>query len=193
MNLQDKNLKKDKIKKKTRMLKSLGIDGLFISLQQKADFNSLIDKNVIQQNQLTTTKVLFIGEGLDSADSKESFLFKNIVKAMNIPAVNIKILDVDTLSFMDYKLNGNKMFVDLLDAEVKRTEPIVLVSFGSKISQILLKSNASVANQRNKFFNFLGAKLLCTLDLSLLLKDSSKKRLVWEDMQMAMKEVASEE
>ena len=152
MNLQDKNLKKDKIKKKTRMLKSLGIDGLFISLQQKADFNSLIDKNVIQQNQLTTTKVLFVGEGLDSADSKESFLFKNIVKAMNIPAVNIKILDVDTLSFMDYKLNGNKMFVDLLDAEVKRTEPIVLVSFGIVLNR--LTDNDQPFFYRNELLHF---------------------------------------
>ena len=41
-------------------------------------------------------------------------------------------------------------------------------------------------------YNFNGFNLLCTLDLDLLIKDSSKKKLVWEDIKKANREIDNE-
>ena len=49
MNLQDKNLHKKKIKKETRMLKALGVDGLFLSKYKKGNLLNIVCKHISKE------------------------------------------------------------------------------------------------------------------------------------------------
>ena len=51
------------------------------------------------------------------------------------------------------------------------------------------KINDKLKNLRGKFYERHGAKILITYHPAALLRDPSKKKLVWEDMQIVMKEV----
>ena len=53
----------------------------------------------------------------------------------------------------------------------------------------ILGENDKLKNLRGKFYERHGAKILITYHPAALLRDPSKKKLVWEDMQIVMKEV----
>ena len=48
----------------------------------------------------------------------------------------------------------------------------------------LLDSTETIGRMRRKFFEYGGAKVLCTYHPSYLLRNPSAKKDVWEDMQM---------
>ena len=186
MNLQDKNLHKKKIKKETRMLKALGVDGLFLSKYKKGNLLNIVGKHISKDKE-EKIKVLFVGDYISQGDLDEGLLFSNILtKGMKLVKEDYRILDTTTWS-LDH-LNLKTKLIDYISIH----KPTVVLVFGEKISQIILDSSESISNLRGNFVNFCATKLMCTLDLSLLIKDASKKKLVWNDIKKVNKEVENE-
>ena len=186
MNLQDKNLHSKNIKKQARMLKSLGVQGLFISENKKSKFLNTVNDSLLKKKD-QNIKVLFVGDDISGEDSQEGVLFKNIItKGMKLSKEDVHTIDTKEM------ILTHKGLTKILLEGIHQLKPFVIIVMGEKISQILLSSSNSILELRNSFINFHGTKLMCTLGLKLLIEDSSKKKLVWEDIQKVNNEVSSE-
>ena len=186
MNLQDKNLHSKNIKKQARMLRSLGVQGLFIPENKKSKLLNTINHNSLE-NKDQNIKVLFIGDDISQENSEEGVLFINIItKGMKLSKDDIHTIDTKEM------ILTHKGLSQILLEGIHQFKPFVVIALGEKISQILLNSNNSILELRNSFVNFYGTKLMCTLGLRRLIEDSSKKKLVWEDIQKVNNEVSSE-
>lgn len=192
MNLQDKNLLINRIENESRLLKSLGLSGLFISGKKRTKLNNLINNYSNRKEVASKVKVLFVCERSISKNSLEGELFSNIIsKGMNLKEEEVAVLDAGEI----YKesSSSNLDMADLLEKEIKSCAPIVIISLGEKNSQLILDTTDSLLDLRNNFFNICNVKLMCTLDLNTLIKDASKKKLVWEDIKMVNKEINNAE
>ena len=193
MNLQDKNLVKQKLMNQTRLLKSLGVHGLLISDKKMLELHNIVDHSNDKNNNASNVKVLFIGSNLNNKSSEEGKLFGNIItKGMNLKHENVSIIDTDSFFKENSPITNREELVSLIQKEVDFILPLVIVSLGEKNSQLILNTDKPLDELRNKFYNFNGFNLLCTLDLDLLIKDSSKKKLVWEDIKKANREIDNE-
>ena len=73
---------------------------------------------------------------------------------------------------------------EFLDAQITAVAPEYIVCWGSVAAKSLLDSTETIGRMRRKFFEYGGAKVLCTYHPSYLLRNPSAKKDVWEDMQM---------
>jgi DNA polymerase len=71
--------------------------------------------------------------------------------------------------------------------EILRPEYIVCV--GTVPAQALLETGDSIGKLRGRFFKYRDSKVLATYHPSYLLRTPSAKKLVWEDMQLLLKDM----
>ena len=64
--------------------------------------------------------------------------------------------------------------------------PRAAVALGATAARVLLNTGESMARLRGRWFDYHGARLLVTYHPAYLLRDPSKKREAWEDMQMLL-------
>lgn len=111
---------------------------------------------------------------------------------MNLSKKDIEFLEVEIgPDIKDDTSQVNDLSV-LVSQQIKIFDPLIVVCLGEKISQILLGKSESILNLRNKFHNLYNKKVLCTLDLKLLIENPSNKKVVWEDIKMVNREVRYE-
>jgi DNA polymerase len=63
-----------------------------------------------------------------------------------------------------------------------------ICALGSVAAQTLLNSPEPISKLRGRFYDYRGIQLLPTYHPAYLLRNTEKKRDVWEDMKMLMKE-----
>ena len=155
MNLQDKNLVKQKLMNQTRLLKSLGVHGLLISDKKKLELHNIVDDSNDKNNNASNVKVLFIGSNLNNKSSDEGKLFGNIItKGMNLKHENVSIIDTDPFFKENSSITNREELVSLIQKEVDFILPLVIVSLGEKNSQLILNTDKPLDELRNKFYNF---------------------------------------
>ncbi len=71
-----------------------------------------------------------------------------------------------------------------LDGQIAAVGPEYIVCWGSVAARNLLDSTETIGRMRRQFFEYAGAKVLCTYHPSYLLRNPSAKKDVWEDMQL---------
>ena len=71
--------------------------------------------------------------------------------------------------------------------QIEAIRPRAIVALGSTAVRALLKSQEPMSKLRGRWFDFLGAKLLVTFHPAYLLRDPSRKRDAWQDMQMLLR------
>ena len=76
-----------------------------------------------------------------------------------------------------------------LSKQIEIIHPAVICALGTFAAQTLLKTTASISSLRGKFYEFHGAKLICTFHPAYLLRNLQDKRKVWEDMKMIRAEL----
>ena len=114
---------------------------------------------VISEGNLDS-KILFIKESLDNniLDKEEKKLFSNILKALNL-----SLDDIFLISTLD---KSNTKFSSFYD----KIEPLVIVVFGSFVSDFFLKNIYKKAN------------IISTYSLTEMINDSNCKKYVWKDL-----------
>ena len=71
-----------------------------------------------------------------------------------------------------------------LDGQIAAVRPEYIVCWGSVAAKTLLDSTEPIGRMQRKFFEYAGAKVLCTYHPSYLLRNPSAKKDVWDDMQL---------
>jgi DNA polymerase len=148
-------------------------------------------------------RLIFVGEapGRDEDVQGEPFvgeagkLLTRIIQAMGFERSEVYICNV-----LKCRPPGNRdplpMEVEACSAfmlrQIKAINPEVVVALGKFASQTLLQTKEIISKLRGKFHDYHGIPLMPTFHPSALLRDPSKKREVWEDMQQVMKLLGKE-
>ena len=140
-------------------------------------------------------RILFIGEapGADEDRLGEPFvgragkLLDQIIEACGLRREQIYICNI-----LKCRPPGNRNPTPdeagncrkFLDGQIAAVRPEYIVCWGSVAARNLLDSTETIGRMRRKFFEYAGAKVLCTYHPSYLLRNPSAKKDVWEDMQL---------
>ena len=75
-----------------------------------------------------------------------------------------------------------------LDRQLDSIQPVFICALGTVAAQTLLNTAEPISRLRGRFYDYRGTKLLPTYHPAYLLRNPEKKRAVWEDMKMLIKE-----
>lgn len=148
-------------------------------------------------------RIMFIGEapGTDEDAQGEPFvgeagqLLNKIIIACKMTREEIYICNV-----LRCRPPGNRNPLpqeasncrEFLDAQIKIVQPEYIICWGAVAAQNLLNETRAVGKLRRQFFEYNGAKVLCTYHPSYLLSNASAKKEVWEDMKFFMLDLGVE-
>jgi len=149
-------------------------------------------------------KLVFVGEGpgFEEDQQGEPFvgpagqLLTRIIAAIKLNRTQVYICNV-----VKCRPPGNRnpehaeieACVGFLERQIAAIEPDIICALGTCAAQILLKTDRPISKLRGRFHDYLGIKVLPTYHPAYLLRNPKKKRDVWEDMKMLMKEYRYEE
>lgn len=80
-----------------------------------------------------------------------------------------------------------------LKRQIEAIRPDFICALGNFAAQTLLKTTTPISRLRGRFHDYDGIRLLPTYHPAYLLRNPEKKREVWEDMKMLMREYRYEE
>ena len=145
-------------------------------------------------------RLAFIGEapGADEDAQGEPFvgragqLLNKIIEAMKLTREEIYICNI-----LRCRPPGNRLPApeeaghcrEYLDGQPGIVRPEYIVCWGSCASQNLLGATDPIGKLRGRFFQYGGAKVLCTYHPSYLLRNPAAKKDVWDDMKILMQEM----
>lgn len=139
-------------------------------------------------------EILFLGEapGADEDKQGEPFvgragqLLNKIIEAMQLTREEIYICNI-----LRCRPPGNRNpspveagnCREYLEGQIETIAPKYIVCWGTCAAQNLLDTKTTIGKLRGQFFDYRGAKVVCTYHPSYLLRNPSAKKQVWEDMQ----------
>jgi len=144
-----------------------------------------------------SARLMFIGEapGADEDAKGEPFvgragqLLSRIIDAMGFRREDVFIGNINRC-----RPPGNRApKIDEADEcrpfllrEIEIVKPEVIVVLGNTACQNLLNTKEGISKLRGNFQDYFGLKVMPTFHPAYLLRDPSKKKLVWEDMKQVM-------
>ena len=78
------------------------------------------------------------------------------------------------------------------ERQLEILQPEYIVCLGTDAAQSLLETGETIGRLRSKFFTYRGSKAIATYHPSYLLRSPDAKKLVWDDMQMLLKDMGVE-
>ncbi len=78
------------------------------------------------------------------------------------------------------------------ERQLEILQPDYIVCLGTHAAQSLLETGEAIGRLRSKFFTYRGSKVIATYHPSYLLRSPDAKKLVWDDMQMLLKDMGVE-
>lgn len=143
-------------------------------------------------------RLVFVGEGpgYDEDRSGEPFvgeagqLLTKIIQAMKLTREEVYICNV-----IKCRPPGNrnpeadeiKTCAPFLKRQIAAIKPEFICALGTFAAQNLLKTAEPISRLRGKFYDYKGIQIMPTFHPAYLLRNPSKKREVWEDVQKVMK------
>ena len=144
-------------------------------------------------------KLVFVGEGPGFEEDQQGLPFVG-------PAGQLLTRIIDAI-----KLNRNQVYIcnvikcrppgnrnpqpdeinscfPFLERQIAAIKPDFIVALGAFAAQTLLGSGMPISRLRGRFHDYKGIKVLPTYHPAYLLRNPDKKRDVWEDMKLLMKE-----
>lgn len=79
-----------------------------------------------------------------------------------------------------------------LERQIQAVQPEFICALGSFAARTLLSTSESISRLRGRFHNYKGIKVVPTFHPAFLLRYPERKRDVWEDMKMLMREMGHE-
>lgn len=182
--------------------------GRFETLSQQAsacrkcdDIVSFRQQTVFGAGSLDA-QICFMGEapGADEDRTGQPFVGKagqlltKIIGAMKLKREEVYILNAlkcrppQNRTPVPDEIDHCRHFVE---TQLEVIQPKYIVCLGAVAVRSILQSTLSIGSLRGKFHEYRGAKVVVTYHPSYLLRNESAKRLVWEDMQMLMRELGT--
>ena len=149
-------------------------------------------------------RLVFVGEGpgFDEDQQGEPFvgaagkLLTRIIEAIKLTRAQVYICNI-----VKCRPPGNRnpepdeieACSAFLERQIAAIQPDLICALGKFAAQTLLNTNQPISRLRGRFHDYRGIKLLPTYHPAYLLRNPDRKRDVWEDMKMLMKEYRYEE
>jgi DNA polymerase len=144
-------------------------------------------------------RLMFIGEGPGQEEDRagEPFvgaagqLLTRVIQAMNLTREAVYIANV-----VKCRPPGNRVpepveiatCLPFLERQIAAVRPDLICLLGACAAQSLLRTAEPISRLRGRFFEFRGIRVMPTFHPAYLLRNPEKKREVWEDMKLLMKE-----
>jgi DNA polymerase len=156
-------------------------------------------RNIVFGTGSATARLVFVGEGpgFEEDQQAEPFvgpagqLLTKIIGAIHLSRSQVYISNVVKCrppKNRNPRPDEIQTCYPFLDRQLDAIQPIIICALGSVAAQSLLNSTQPISKLRGRFYDYRGIKLLPTYHPAYLLRNSDKKRDVWEDMKMLMKE-----
>ena len=156
-------------------------------------------KHIVFGSGSPDAKLVFVGEGPGFKEDlqAEPFvgpagqLLTKIVAAINLTRKQVYICNI-----VKCRPPGNRnpetdeidTCFPFLERQIGAIQPDYICALGAIAAQTLLHTNESISKLRGRFHQYKGIKVIATYHPAYLLRNPEKKRDVWEDMKMLMKE-----
>jgi uracil-DNA glycosylase family 4 len=144
-------------------------------------------------------KLIFVGEGPGFEEDQQGKpfvgaagqLLTRIIEAIKLDRSRVYICNI-----IKCRPPGNrnpeadeiKSCFPFLERQIAAIQPDFICALGTFAAQTLLQTTMSISRLRGRFYEYKGIKVLPTYHPAYLLRNPEKKRDVWEDMKMLMKE-----
>jgi uracil-DNA glycosylase family 4 len=149
-------------------------------------------------------KLVFVGEGPGFEEDQQGKPFVGAAGQLLtriIEAINLTRSQVYICNIIKCRPPGNRnpesdeisTCFPFLERQIAAIQPDLICALGTFAAQTLLQTTMSISKLRGKFHEYKGIKVLPTYHPAYLLRNPEKKRDVWEDMKMLMKEYRYEE
>jgi uracil-DNA glycosylase len=144
--------------------------------------------------------LMFIGEGPGADEDAQGRPFVGRAGQLldkMITAMKMKREDVYIANIVKCRPPGNRApkpletdtCTQFLERQIKAIKPKFICALGTIAAQYLLKTDKPISVMRGKFHERDGTKLMPTYHPAYLLRNPEAKKIVWEDLQMIMKEI----
>ncbi len=156
-------------------------------------------KHIVFGSGSPGAKLVFVGEGpgFEEDLQAEPFvgpagqLLTKIIAAINLTRKQVYICNI-----VKCRPPGNRnpetdeidTCFPFLERQIAAIQPDYICALGAIAAQTLLRTNESISKLRGRFHQYKGVKVIATYHPAYLLRNPEKKRDVWEDMKMLMKE-----
>jgi uracil-DNA glycosylase len=144
-------------------------------------------------------RLMFIGEGPGQEEDLAGEPFVGAAgQLLNriIEAIKLRRADVYIANVVKCRPPGNRLpepeeigtCEPFLRRQIAAIRPLFICTLGGCAAQTLLNTSEAVSRLRGRFFDFQGIRMLPTFHPAYLLRNPEKKREVWEDMKLLMKD-----
>jgi DNA polymerase len=149
-------------------------------------------------------KLVFVGEGPGFEEDRQGKPFVGAAGQLLtriIEAIKLTRSQVYICNIIKCRPPGNrnpepdeiKTCFPFLERQIAAIQPDFICALGTFAAQTLLKTATPISRLRGRFHTYNGIKVLPTYHPAYLLRNPDKKRDVWEDMKMLMKEYRYED
>lgn len=161
-------------------------------------------KNIVFGDGHPRARLVFVGEGPGFEEDKQGLpfvgpagqLLTRIIEAIKLDRTQVYICNV-----LKCRPPGNRnpqpdeinSCFPFLERQLAAIQPDFIVALGTFAAQTLLGTATPISRLRRRFHDYNGIKVLPTYHPAYLLRNPDKKRDVWEDMKMLMKEYGHED
>ena len=147
-----------------------------------------------------SAELLFVGEAPGYDEDREGRPFVGAAGQLLtkiIGAMKLKREDVYIANCLKCRPPGNRSPLPselatcspILIRQIEIIRPKVICALGKFAAQTLLETNEPISRLRGRFVNWRGMKVMPTFHPAYLLRNPADKKLVWEDVQLMMKEL----
>ena len=149
-------------------------------------------------------KLVFIGEGPGAEEDRKGQPFVGAAGQLLtriIEAIKLSRSQVYICNIIKCRPPGNrnpesveiKTCFPFLERQIAALQPDFIIALGTFAAQTLLGTTTPISRLRRRFHVYKGIKVVPTYHPAYLLRNPDKKRDVWEDMKMLMKEYRYED
>ncbi len=157
-------------------------------------------RNLVFGDGNPSARIVFVGEAPGADEDEQGVPFVGRAGQLLtkiIEAMGLKRKDVYICNILKCRPPGNRnplpseiaLCEPFLKKQLQVISPQVICALGTFAAQTLLKTDIPISALRGRFHSYEDIKLMPTYHPAYLLRNPSAKKLVWEDVQMIMKEV----
>ena len=174
--------------------KDMGVNYLDISEKSINKIKKLgmyIDDCSFLEQGLYNAKLFIIKDHLISAgeiiktpyDGYAGKILIKILQAMNLTKKNVYILSIDSAC------KNINSFINHIKEQINFVKPEIILIFGDLITKNFFKTNRPLHNLRGRFYHYNDIKVMPTFHPDSFIKEPLKKRDVWEDIKIIIREL----
>ena len=159
--------------------------------------------NTVPGQGTPTPEVMFVGEGPGADEDKQGLAFVGRAGQLltkMIEAMGFSREDVFIANIVKCRPPGNRAPTEdemaaclpYLREQITWLRPKVIVALGATAVKGLVETRTGITKLRGTWLSFEGIDLMPTFHPAYLLRDASKKKYVWEDLQEVLRRIGRE-